>query len=102
MVVKKVLETYEFPSISFEQEINVEIGTNGDVFINGVLLKGVKLANYRDRSMYMSYYDSCYRQFVEVEFCMPFGTINVRVRDLKFLASNIPTTAKLVQTEEVK
>jgi hypothetical protein len=106
VVVKKtVLDSFEVPVLDLSRERIVEITqwerlrlgdftSIGTVYLNGVLLKGARVnsvsssvSNYNDRRC-------------EVELSTPLGVLRLTVDRIIYTEGHIPTTARLVGTEE--
>ncbi len=97
VVKKEVIDTFEWPVIDFVRGVTAEVTDNshGAVFLDGIMLKGVKLNNFHTRRSGFRLDPIC----VVLNLSTPVGDVfTLTVNSLKVTDGHIPSTAKLVET----
>jgi len=91
-----VTDVFECPSLDFTGSMKVEIlAENGQVYLNGVLLKGLHALRTEQRGN-PSY---CEPFYVLIDLMTPSGDwLSLKVDSVVYTDGYVPSTAKLVET----
>jgi hypothetical protein len=93
-----VTDVFECPSLDFTKNMKVEVTRgNEQVYLNGVLLKGLHLTYAEQRGNFIY----CEPSYTLIDLLTPSGDrLSLKVDSVTFTEGHIPSTAKLVETQD--